>query len=83
MRALMDAIVGLPPWLVLALVFGLPALEASLLVGLAVPGEIAVLVGGVVAHSGGLPLWAVIVAAPATARSCSSDYRPDCGAPAT
>ena len=46
----------------LALVFALPALEASSLIGLVFPGEIAVLVGGVVAHGGSLPLWAVIVA---------------------
>jgi undecaprenyl-diphosphatase len=61
--ALVDAIVSLPPWLVLLLVFALPALEASAFVGLVVPGETAVIVGGVVAHGGGLPLWAVIVAA--------------------
>lgn len=63
MSALVDAIVRLPPWLVLALAFALPALEASAMVGLVVPGEIAVLVGGVVAHGGALPLWAVIAAA--------------------
>lgn len=67
MSALVDAIVALPPWLVLALVFALPALEASVFVGLVVPGEIAVLVGGVVAHGGGLPLWTVIIAAVAGA----------------
>ncbi|SCE79795.1 membrane protein DedA, SNARE-associated domain [Micromonospora haikouensis] len=60
-------LVALPPALVLALVFLLPALEASTFLGLFVPGEIAVLVGGVVAHSGRLPLWAVIVAAVAGA----------------
>lgn len=60
---LVDALVGLPPWLVLTLVFLLPALEASVFVGLLIPGEIAVLVGGVVAHGGGVPLWAVITAA--------------------
>lgn len=65
--ALMDAVVGLPPWVVLVLVFLLPALEASVFVGLVVPGEIAVLVGGVVAHAGALPLWSVIVAAVAGA----------------
>ncbi len=63
----MDALVAMPPWLVLALVFALPALEASVFVGLVVPGEIAVVLGGVVAHGGGVPLWAVIVAAAAGA----------------
>lgn len=67
MTSLLDAVVSLPPWLVLALVFALPALEASVFVGLVIPGEIAVLVGGVVAHGGGLPLWAVVVAAVAGA----------------
>lgn len=63
MGTVLDALVGLPAWLVLGLVFLLPALEASTFVGVVVPGEIAVLVGGVVAHAGRLPLWAVIVAA--------------------
>jgi membrane-associated protein len=60
---ILDAIAGLPPWLVLGLVFLLPALEASTFLGIVVPGEIAVLVGGVIAHSGRLPLWTVVVAA--------------------
>jgi len=64
---LIDALVGLPPWLILILVFALPAAEAGLLVGVFVPGETTVLLGGVVAHGGGLPLWAVIVAAAAGA----------------
>jgi undecaprenyl-diphosphatase len=61
--ALVDAIVSLPPWLVLLLVFALPALEASAFVGIVVPGETAVIVGGVVAHGGDLELWLVIAAA--------------------
>ena len=61
--ALVDAIVSLPPWLVLLLVFALPALEASAFVGIVVPGETAVIVGGVVAHGGDLELWMVIAAA--------------------
>lgn len=67
MSAIVDALAALPPWLVLLLVFLLPAVEAALFVGLVVPGETAVLIGGVVAHAGGLPLWAVIVAAVAGA----------------
>lgn len=63
----LDLLVALPPALVLALVFLLPALEASTFLGLVVPGEIAVLVGGVLAHEGRLPLWAVILAAVAGA----------------
>lgn len=60
--SLVDGLLSLPPWLVLVLVFLLPALEASVFIGLVFPGEIAVLVGGVVAHGGRLPLWAVILA---------------------
>ncbi|MFC4147455.1 DedA family protein [Micromonospora mangrovi] len=63
MDRVLNLLVALPPALVLALVFLLPALEASTFLGLLVPGEIAVLVGGVVAHEGRLPLWAVMVAA--------------------
>ncbi len=64
---MLAVLVALPPALVLTLVFLLPALEASTLLGLVVPAETAVLVGGVVAHSGRLPLWAVAVAAVAGA----------------
>lgn len=67
MSTIFDTLAALPPWLVLLLVFLLPAAEAALFVGLVVPGETAVLIGGVVAHAGGLPLWAVIVAAVAGA----------------
>jgi membrane-associated protein len=60
---MLPMLAALPPWVVVAIVLLLPALEASALVGLVVPGEIAVLFGGVVAHAGSLPLWAVIAAA--------------------
>src|SRR5215470_19322588 len=58
-----DRILSLPGWLVLALVFAFPALEASAFVGFVFPGEIAVILGGVAASRGTVPLWAVIVAA--------------------
>lgn len=58
-----DRILSLPGWLVLALVFAFPALEASAFVGFVFPGEIAVLLGGVAASRGMVPLWAVIAAA--------------------
>ena len=63
----LDVAAGLPACLVLALVFLLPALEASTFVGVVVPGEIGVLVGGVAAHGGDLPLWPVILVAVAGA----------------
>ncbi|PZF92414.1 DedA family protein, partial [Micromonospora endophytica] len=71
MERILDMIAALPPVVVLILVFLLPALESSTLLGLVIPGETAVLVGGVVAHGGGLPLWAVVVAA--TAGACLGD----------
>ena len=58
-----DRILFLPGWLVLFLVFLFPALESSAFVGFVFPGEIAVILGGVVASQGRVPLWAVIVAA--------------------
>ena len=60
-RAL-DGIVNLP-WLVLTLTFLFPALEASIFVGVVIPGEIGVVLGGVVANQHKLALWAVLVAA--------------------
>src|SRR5438093_2540083 len=45
------------------LVFALPALEASVFLGFVFPGEIAVLLGGVLAFNGRVSLAAVIVAA--------------------
>jgi membrane-associated protein len=60
---LVQVIFGLPPALVLALAFLLPALESSTFLGLVVPGEIAVLLGGVIAHEGRVALWAVFGAA--------------------
>jgi membrane protein DedA with SNARE-associated domain/membrane-associated phospholipid phosphatase len=58
-----DRILSLPAWLVIGLVFALPALEASAFLGFVFPGEIAVILSGVVASQGRVPLWAVIVAA--------------------
>ncbi len=63
MGSILDMLLRVPPSLVLALVFLLPALEASTFLGLVVPGETAVLVGGVFAHSGRASLALVIAAA--------------------
>jgi membrane-associated protein len=54
------------PWVLVA-VFALPALEASTLLGIVVPGELAVVLGGVLAQQGRLPLWAAMVAGAAGA----------------
>jgi undecaprenyl-diphosphatase len=53
--------------LVLVVVFALPALEASTLLGIMVPGELALVLGGLLAHQGRVPLWAAVVAGAAGA----------------
>jgi undecaprenyl-diphosphatase len=63
MGHILDGIVNLPPWLVLALTFLFPALESSVFIGVVVPGEIGVVLGGVLANQHKLSLWAVLVAA--------------------
>jgi membrane-associated protein len=63
MTVLFRELAGVPAWVVLVTVFTLPALEASTLLGLVVPGETAVLLGGVFAHQGRVSLPAVMVAA--------------------
>jgi membrane protein DedA with SNARE-associated domain/membrane-associated phospholipid phosphatase len=67
-------IAGITEWILslngafaLAIVFAATALEASAFIGFVFPGEIAVLLGGVLAFEGRLPLPAVIVAAVAGA----------------
>src|SRR6266498_351377 len=52
LASITDAILHLHGWAALALVFALPALEASAFVGFVFPGEIAVLLGGVLAYQG-------------------------------
>jgi len=63
LAAVTDTILRLHGFAALAIVFLIPALEASAFVGFVFPGEIAVLLGGVLAFQGRVPLWAVIVAA--------------------
>ncbi len=53
---------GLPGWAVLVVVFALPGLESSAFVGFVFPGEIALLLGGVLAEQGRVALPAVLVA---------------------
>jgi undecaprenyl-diphosphatase len=59
----LEGILTLPPGLALALVFLLPALEASAFVGVVLPGEIGVILGGVLANQHKLALAAVLAAA--------------------
>ena len=67
MSRLVDLLLSLPPLVVLAIAFLLPAAEASVFVGVLIPGETAVVVAGVLAQAGVLPLWAVMVASAAGA----------------
>ena len=67
MGHVLDGILHLPPPLVLALVFLFPAAESSVFIGFLVPGEIGIVLGGVLANQHKLPLWAVLVAAVAGA----------------
>jgi membrane-associated protein len=64
---LADKILTLPAWLVIALVFLLPALEALAFIGFVFPREVPVILGGVAARRGTVPLWPVIMAAVAVA----------------
>ena len=54
---------ALPGWAALLAVFLLPALESSAFIGFLFPGEIAVILGGVAAAAGRMPLPVMIVAA--------------------
>ena len=63
MSQLVSLLLGLPPVLVLLVALLFPAVEASALVGLVVPGETAVFIAGLTAHGGHPPLWAVVAAA--------------------
>jgi membrane-associated protein len=56
----LDALRALPPAPMLILAFLCPALEASTMLGVVFPGEIAILVAGAAAQVGTLSLWAVI-----------------------
>lgn len=50
------------PWAPVV-VFALAAAESAAFVGLVIPGELAVILGGVVAGTGAVPLWVMIFAA--------------------
>lgn len=63
MSHIADALLHLHGLAVLAVVFALPALESSAFVGFVFPGEIAVILGGVLAYEHRATLWGVIVAA--------------------
>lgn len=59
--AVASYILQLPAWAALLLVFALPALESSAFVGFVFPGEIALVLGGVLAYHGTLSLPLVVL----------------------
>jgi undecaprenyl-diphosphatase len=62
MGHVLDGILRMPPAVALALVFLLPGLEASAFVGVVLPGEIGVVLGGVLANQHKLSLAAALAA---------------------
>jgi membrane protein DedA with SNARE-associated domain len=57
-----EQILTLPAWAALTVVFALPALECSAFVGFVFPGELALILGGVLAYEGRVSLVAVMAA---------------------
>src|SRR5215212_11770139 len=60
MGQLATGLLSLSGWAALALLFMLPALEAPAFLGLVLPGELALLLGGVLAHQDRIPLVAAL-----------------------
>jgi membrane protein DedA with SNARE-associated domain len=60
MGQLAETLLSLPGWAALAVLFTLPALEAPAFLGLVLPGELALLLGGVLANQGRLSLPAAL-----------------------
>jgi membrane protein DedA with SNARE-associated domain len=63
MSGIVMHLLATPMWVTLLVVFALPALESSAFLGFVFPGESAVLLGGVAASQGHVPLLAVAAAA--------------------
>lgn len=63
MGHLADHILGLRGWVALVVIFAVPALESSAFLGFIFPGEVAVLLGGVLAFQHKVSLPAAIAAA--------------------
>jgi len=58
---LLERLLNVPQWVVLLVVFLLPAAEAGILLGMFIPGEIALIIGGVAASVGHVSLLWVLV----------------------
>jgi membrane-associated protein len=69
MGQLATGLLSLSGWAALTLLFMLPALEAPAFLGLVLPGELALLLGGVLAHQDRVPrVSAAVVGARLTSR---------------
>jgi membrane-associated protein len=62
MTALIEHLLAVPAWLAVVVVFVLPALESSVFLGFVFPGELALVLGGVIAGQGHVPVLAVAAA---------------------
>ena len=60
---MIERILHLHGWIAYAIIFAVPALEASVFLGFVFPGEIAVLLGGVLAFQGHVSLAGAMIAA--------------------
>jgi membrane protein DedA with SNARE-associated domain len=60
MGAVAETLLSLSGWMALGLLFVLPALEAPAFLGLVLPGELVLLLGGVLAEQGRIPLAAAL-----------------------
>jgi membrane protein DedA with SNARE-associated domain len=60
MGQIAEGLLSLSGWAALAVLFTLPALEAPAFLGLVLPGELALLLGGVLAAQGRVPLAAAV-----------------------
>jgi membrane-associated protein len=58
-----EVLTSVPPWAVYLLVFALPFLEASIMLGFVIPGETALVFGGVLAGNGESSVAAVLAIA--------------------
>lgn len=61
MTNLLERLLNVPSWIVLTVVFLLPAAEASIFLGVVFPGEVALILGGVAASVGHVSLIWVLV----------------------
>ena len=60
MGQIAEGLLSLSGWAALACLFALPALEAPAFLGLVLPGEVALVLGGVLASQGRIPLAAAL-----------------------